>query len=194
MAGRGGRVPAFAEGPTMNLVTRKAGLNRFVWNVQHQNGLAAPPGAYTAKVTVAGNTQTVPLRVRIDPRLAADGTTEADLQAQFAHNVKMREMVAEVNTLLARVRAAETKYKNASGAAADTAKQVKEVSETLNTQPIRYGKPGLQAHITYLAGMTARADQKVGQDALERYTFLRKELEAAKAKLDKAIGPVRNMQ
>ena len=194
MAGRGGCAPAYAEGPTMNLVTKKAGLNRFVWNMQHQNGLAAPPGTYTAKVTIAGNTQTVPLRVRIDPRLAADGTTEADLQAQFAHNVKMREMVAEVNTLLARVRAAESKYKNASGAAADTAKQVKEVSETLNTQPIRYGKPGLQAHITYLAGMTARADQKVGQDALERYTFLRKELESAKAKLDRAIGPVRNMQ
>jgi photosystem II stability/assembly factor-like uncharacterized protein len=194
MAGRGGRAPAYAEGPTMNLVTKKAGLNRFVWNMQHQNGLAAPPGTYTAKVTIAGTTQTVPLRVRIDPRLAADGTTEADLQAQFAHNVKMREMVAEVNTLLARVRAAESKYKNASGAAADTAKQVKEVSETLNTQPIRYGKPGLQAHITYLAGMTARADQKVGQDALERYTFLRKELESAKAKLDRAIGPVRNMQ
>jgi photosystem II stability/assembly factor-like uncharacterized protein len=194
MAGRGGRMPAFAEGPTMNLVTKKAGLNRFVWNMQHQNGLMAPPGTYTAKITIAGNTQTVPLRVRIDPRLAADGTTEADLQAQFAHNVKMREMVADVTTLLARVRAAETKYKNASGAAADTAKQVKEVSETINTQPIRYGKPGLQAHITYLAGMTARADQKVGQDALERYTFLRKELEAAKAKLDRAIGPVRNMQ
>jgi hypothetical protein len=193
MAGRGGRVPAMAAGPTMNLVTKNAGMNRFVWNVQHQNGLGAPPGQYTARVTVGGETRTVPLRVRIDPRLAADGTTEADLQAQFAHNVKMREMVAEVNALLTRVRAAETKYKSATGAAADTAKQVKEVSETLNTQPIRYGKPGLQAHITYLAGMTARADQKVGQDALERYTFLRKELEAAKAKLDKAIGPQRSM-
>jgi len=194
MAGRGGRVPAMAEGPVMNLVTKKAGLNRFVWNMQHQNGLMAPPGQYTAKITANGQTQSVPLRVRIDPRLAADGTTEADLQAQFAHNVKMREMVADVNALLARVRAAEAKYKNAAGAAADTARQVKEVSETVNTQPIRYGKPGLQAHITYLAGMTARADQKVGQDALERYTFLRKELEAAKAKLDRAIGPVRNMQ
>ena len=37
--------------------------------------------------------------------------------------------------------------------------------------------------------MTARADQKVGQDALDRYVVLRKELEAVKAKLDKAIGP-----
>jgi hypothetical protein len=178
-----------AEGPTLNLVTKKTGLNRFVWNVQHQNGLGAPPGQYSVKISVGGESKTVPLRVRIDPRLAADGTTEADLQAQFAHNVKMREMVADVNTLLARVRTAEQKYKGATGAAADTAKQVKEVSEVVNTQPIRYGKPGLQAHITYLAGMTARADQKVGQDALERYTVLRKELEAVKAKLDRAIGP-----
>ncbi|MFN7457903.1 MAG: VPS10 domain-containing protein [Gemmatimonas sp.] len=193
MAGRGGRAPAMAAGPTMNLVTKNAGLNRFVWNVQHQNGLGAPPGQYTARLTVGNDTQSVPLRVRIDPRLAADGTTEADLQAQFAHNVKLREMVADVNALLARVRAAETRYKGATGAAADTAKQVKEVSETLNTQPIRYGKPGLQAHITYLAGMTARADQKVGQDAIDRYAFLRKELEAAKAKLDRAIGPQRRM-
>ncbi|WP_439642228.1 hypothetical protein [Gemmatimonas sp.] len=193
LAGRGGRAPLVAEGPTMNLVTKKAGLNRFVWNMQHQNGLAAPPGTYTAKVTIAGQTQTVPLRVRIDPRLAADGTTEADLQAQFAHNVKMREMVADVNALLTRVRAAEQKYKGATGAAADTAKQVKEVSEVVNTQPIRYGKPGLQAHITYLAGMTARADQKVGKDALDRYNVLRLELEAVKAKLDRAIGPQRRM-
>jgi hypothetical protein len=182
-----------ASGPTLNLVTKNVGMNRFVWNVQHQNGLGAPPGQYTARITVAGQTQSVPLRVRIDPRLAADGTTEADLQAQFTHNVKMRDMVADVNALLARVRTAEQKYKGATGAAADTARQVKEVSEVVNTQPIRYGKPGLQAHITYLAGMTARADQKVGQDALERYTVLRQELEAVKAKLDRAIGPQRRM-
>jgi hypothetical protein len=188
MAGRGGR-PATAPGPTMNLVTKRAGMNRFVWNVQHANGLGAPPGQYTVKLTVGSTVRTAPLRVRIDPRLAADGTTEADLQAQFAHNVKMREMVAEVNALLSRVRTAEQKYKGATGAAADTAAKVKEVSEVVNTQPIRYGKPGLQAHITYLAGMTARADQKVGQDALDRYVVLRKELEAVKAKLDKAIGP-----
>jgi hypothetical protein len=102
-------------------------------------------------------------------------------------------MVADVNALLTRVRAAEQKYKGATGAAADTAKQVKEVSDVVNTQPIRYGKPGLQAHITYLAGMTARADQKVGKDALDRYNVLRLELEAVKAKLDRAIGPQRRM-
>jgi hypothetical protein len=191
MAGRGARATLVA--PTINLVTKNAGMNRFVWGTQHANGLGSPPGTYTVKVTAGGITKSVPMRVRIDPRLASDGTTEADLQAQYAHNLKMREMVADVNALLTRVRTAEAKYKGATGAAADTATKVKEVSEIVNTQPIRYGKPGLQAHITYLAGMTARADQKVGLDALERYTFLRKELEAAKAKLDRAIGPATRM-
>ena len=191
MAGRGSA--ASPDAPTLNLVTKNAGMNRFVWGVQYADTLGAPPGLYTVKVTSGGTTKSVPLRVRIDPRLAADGTTEADLQGQYAHNLKMREMVTEVNALLVRVRSAEAKYKGATGTAADTAMKVREVSEIVNTQPIRYGKPGLQAHITYLAGMTARADQKVGQDAYERYTFLRTELESAKAKLDRAIGPATRM-
>jgi hypothetical protein len=125
----------------------------------------------------------------MDPRQALDGTTEADLQAQFTHNVKMREIIAEVNGMVTRARQAETRLKGATGAAADTLAKVKKVAETLNTQPIRYGKPGLQAHITYLAGMTTRADQRVGQDAYERYAFLRKELDKAKKELDAALGP-----
>ncbi|MCA0377414.1 MAG: hypothetical protein LCH84_17360 [Gemmatimonadetes bacterium] len=192
MEGRPGRgVAAAAGGPTLNQVTRNAGMNRFVWGLQHQNGLGAPPGQYTVKVSVAGQTQTVPLRVRMDPRLALDGTTESDLQAQFAHNTTMREMVAEVNGMVQRTRQAETRLRNATGAAADTLAKVKAVSEVLNTQPIRYGKPGLQAHITYLAGMTARSDQKVGRDAYERYAWLRKELDKAKKALDAALGPER---
>jgi hypothetical protein len=193
--GRPGRgVAATATGPTLNLVTANAGMNRFVWGVQHSNGLGAPPGQYTAKITVAGQTQSVPMRVRMDPRLASDGTTEADLQAQFKHNTTMREMVAEVNAMVQRTRQAETRLRNATGAAADTLAKVKAVSEVLNTQPIRYGKPGLQAHITYLSGMTARADQRVGRDAFERYAWLRKELDAAKKALDAALGPERRPQ
>ena len=65
---------------------------------------------------------------------------------------------------------------------------MKAVSEKLNTQPVRYGKPGLQAHITYLSGMTARGDQKVGRDALDRYQVLRKELDAAIVELNRALG------
>ena len=36
----------------------------------------------------------------IDPRVAADGVTLADLQEQFEHNMRMRELVSGVNQLV----------------------------------------------------------------------------------------------
>ncbi len=186
MEGRPGRGGGAA--PAMNVVTKNAGLNRFVWGVQDAAGLGAPPGAYQAKLTVGTTTQTVPLTVLIDPRLAAEGVTAADLRVQYDHNTKMRALVSDANAAVQRARAAETRLRTATGAAADTLAKVKAVSEKLNTQPVRYGKPGLQAHISYLSGMTARGDQKVGRDALDRYQVLRKELDAAIMELNKALG------
>lgn len=189
-----GRGPGAEVAPVLNLVPANVGFNRFTWGVQHQNGLGAPPGEYTVTVAVDGHTQTVPLRVEIDPRLAAEGYTPADLQEQFAHNVRMREMVAEVNALITRARQAETRLTGAGAAAADSLAKVRTVLHgQLLTQPVRYGKPGLQAHIQYLSGMTTRVDQKVGRDALERADVLRRELDEAKAALDRAIGPARRM-
>ena len=56
------------------------------------------------------------------------------------------------------------------------------------TEPVRYGKPGLQAHITYLASMTANVDQKIGRDAIERYAVLKKELDQARAEFERIHG------
>jgi photosystem II stability/assembly factor-like uncharacterized protein len=190
-----GRGPAAVAAPVLNLVSANAGFNRFTWGVQHQNGLGAPPGEYTVTVSVGGVTKSVPLRVEIDPRLAAEGFTAADLQEQFAHNVRMREMVAEVNALIARARQAETRLTAAGASAADSLAKVKAVLHgQLLTQPVRYGKPGLQAHIQYLSGMTTRVDQKVGRDALERADVLRKELDEATTALNRAIGPAMRME
>ncbi len=185
MEGRFGRGAGAA--PT-NVITKNVGLNRVVWGVTNAAGLGMPPGSYQAKLTVGSTSQTVPFTVLIDPRLAAEGFTVADLKEQFDHNTKMRTLVADANATVQRARAAETRLRGATGAAADTLSKVKAVSEKLNTQPVRYGKPGLQAHITYLSGMTARGDQKVGRDALERYQVLRKELDAAIMELNKALG------
>jgi hypothetical protein len=62
----------------------------------------------------------------------------------------------------------------------------------IQTEPVRYGKPGLQAHISYLNGLTRPSggpDMKVGRDAIDRYNVLRKELDAVKAEADRALGP-----
>lgn len=169
--------------------TKLAGLNRFVWDVRHRAGVPAPPGHYQARLKIGDTTLTESLNVLIDPRVAEDGVTVADLQEQFEHNLRVRELVTRVNSLVTRVREAQTKLRTASGSNGETLNHVNSVAAKLLTEPVRYGKPGLQAHITYLAGMTANADQKIGRDAIDRYEVLRKELDVVSAELDRVLGP-----
>ena len=170
-------------------VAKNAGMNRLIWDVRNQAGVAVPPGAYQARLKVVDKTLTQPFVVLIDPNVAADGVTVADLKEQYEHNLRTRELVASVNQTVARLRDAQARLKGASGADAEKAKQLDAVAAKLLSEPVRYGKPGLQAHITYLAGMTARTDQKVGRDALERYAVLKKELDAVNAELTRLLGP-----
>jgi len=179
-AGRGG-------GPVPR-VTKLAGLNRFVWDVRHQSGLPATPGAYQSRLTADGKALTQSFTVLIDPLLAEEGLTVADLQEQFDHNTRMRALVAGVNQVVTRVREAQTRLRGATGADADTAKRVDALAARLLTEPVRYGKPGLQAHISYLAGMTAGVDQKIGRDAIERYGVLKQELDVVAAEVERVLG------
>jgi hypothetical protein len=172
--GRGGGAPA-------PRVTKLQGRNRFVWNVQHSSGLGAPPGQYQARLTVGESKLTQPFTVLIDPRLAAEGITAADLKLQFDHNTRMRAFVAEVNEFASRVRDAQAKAKSSGDAG--SIQRADAIAGKLFTEPVRYGKPGLQAHVSYLAGMTTGVDQKVGKDALDRYAVLRKEFDALKTQL-----------
>jgi photosystem II stability/assembly factor-like uncharacterized protein len=201
--GRGGRGQADPDDPDAAMmagrtprtdavpgrVTKTAGVNRFLWDVRDEAGLAVPPGTYQVRVKAGERTATEPLTVLIDPRVAADGVTVADLKEQYEHNTRTRELVTAVNGLIAAVRAEQNALRTAGQAASDRGKRIEAIAAKLLTEPVRYGKPGLQAHITYLAGMTTRADQKVGRDALERYQVLKKELEAIDAEF-KSLGTV----
>ena len=118
-----------------------------------------------------------------------DGVTAADLREQYAHNLRMREMTAEVQRVQRRLQDAATRLgPNASGAQADTLQKVKAILSRVLDQPVRYGKPGLATHVRYLAGMTAQADQKIGRDAIERYGVLRKELDGIEAETNAVLG------
>jgi len=181
----------FRRGPPPSRVTKNVGLNRFGWDLRHESGMTAPPGRYQARLSVGGTVLTQPFTVLIDPRIAAEGVTVADLRGQFEHNLRMRALVGDANRAVARVRAAQNRLRGTSGAAADTLGRVEVIAAKLLTEPVRYGKPGLQAHITYLAGMTTGVDQKVGRDATERFATLRKELDVITADLDRVLGPGR---
>ena len=170
-------------------VTKVAGLNRFAWDVRHRAGVTLPPGRYQVRLKVGMVNLTQPFNVLIDPRVAADGVTVADLQEQFEHNLRMRELVTGVNQLATRVREAQAKLRNAPEADANALNRLNTLAAKLLTEPVRYGRPGLQAQITYLAGMVANVDQKIGRDAIERYQVLKKELDAMRAEVDRELGP-----
>ena len=67
--------------------------------------------------------------------------------------------------------------------------RIDEIAAKLETPSIRYSKPGLQSHISYLARMTTRVDQKIGRDAIERYHVLRAELDAITSEVNRVLGP-----
>jgi hypothetical protein len=180
-----GRTPVFGGPAAISRLTKNVGLNRFVWNVEHQNGFKVAPGSYVAKLTIAGTTYTQPLTVLIDPRLAEEGMTAADLQELFDHNVRMASLVADVTEFAGRVTQAEAEV--ASNPA--KSKQLAAIIDKMRADPeIRYSRPGLVEHIRYLNGMTGRSDQIVGRDALERYEVLKKELEDLMVQFKAVIG------
>jgi hypothetical protein len=158
-----------------------------VWDVRHQAGVTVPPGKYQARLRVNEVTFTQEFNVLIDPRVTDDGVTVADLQEQFEHNLRMRDLINSVNQIASRVRDAQAKQKTESGTNGDSASRLDAIASRLFTPAVRYSKPGLQAHITYLAGMTANIDQKIGRDAIERYETLRRELEEIRAELDSVL-------
>ena len=170
------------------LLTANAGMNRLIWDFNDAAGIIVPPGSYRVKMSVGSWSDTKPLTLLIDPRLVPDGVTAADLVEQYAHNVRMHEMVVEANRVANRIRQARTRLRN--GGAADSLSQVNALAATIfgRGEGIRYGQPGLQTNITYLARMTATADQKIGRDAEERYQTLRNELDALEGRVRQVLG------
>jgi len=170
------------SGPTR--LENTAGMHRFTWDLRYPGpwmsatrpegpgGPSAVPGKYSVRLTVGSWTSTQPLTVIEDPRVTKDGVTNADLREQFEHNIRVRDLVSEVNKLVARVRAAK----------------VPDLGAHLITPSIRYSKPELQTHITYLYSLTNATDQKIGRDAIDRYNVLRKELDERTAEVNRVLG------
>jgi hypothetical protein len=89
--------------PSDSLVSTRAGLNRFVWNLRYEdvkhikeilidygtlNGPMVQPGTYSVRLTADGKSYTQPFVVVNDPRTSV---TRADLQAQAAAWFRLRD-------------------------------------------------------------------------------------------------------
>ncbi len=191
--GGGGR---FRSGPTR--LDKTPGMHRFTWDLRYPgawqsaarpeapNGPAAVPGSYSVRLTVGAWSDTQPFAVTEDPRVTASGVTAGDLREQFDHNMKVRDLVSDVNQTVSRVRAGLNALAGKPESAATLA-SLKDLAASLITPTIRYSKPELQTHITYLYSETNSTDQKIGRDAIERYNALRKELDQRIAELNRIL-------
>ncbi len=110
--------PAGGAGPAR--VTTAKGINRFVWDIRYegatvfpglimwaaqpQRGPAAPTGRYTIRITANDEIKTRDFTISLDPRLTADGITEADLREQFALSLRVRDKVSEANQAVIDIR------------------------------------------------------------------------------------------
>jgi len=106
--------------PSDSAVPARAGANRFVWNLRAPDakkakdivvdegmieGPIVPPGRYSVKVTVGGQTYTQPFTVVNDPRVT---TSPADLAAQYALALQIHERIDTLVTAVERVEQAES--------------------------------------------------------------------------------------
>jgi hypothetical protein len=163
-------------------LTRHEWHNRFSWDLRYEGlaGAAGPlvvPGSYQVRLSVGEWSQARPLEVRIDPRVAAEGVTLADLREQLDLALKVRDAMSEAGTLAARLIAA----RQSARPDAPAAKPLQALIDRIVTSDIVYPPPMLIDQLANVARMIGQADQKVGRDGFARFDDLAKELAAIKA-------------
>jgi hypothetical protein len=92
-------------------LSAEAGTHRFVWDLRYAfagarrrsrrggGGPIAVPGRYTVRLTAAGKTISVPLEIKMDPRV---NTSAADLERQFQLASKLAAGVGEFSAAITR--------------------------------------------------------------------------------------------
>jgi photosystem II stability/assembly factor-like uncharacterized protein len=192
VGGRGGR----RGGGLPSTLPIKVGMNRFVWDLRHAGGPATAgdgegggfagggplvaPGSFKARLTAGGVTRTEPITVKIDPRIAKDGTTVADLAAQTAFALKVRDALAEA-------RAVQTRVRQAIEAKRGDAAKLQSVWERLTTKTGPYEDQMFVDQLSNVNREISEADQKLGASAFERFNQLMKEWTPLKADAEAAL-------
>ena len=173
---QGMRAPQVGRGGVAPL-TISAGGNRYVWNLQNDAGILVVPGRYRVRLTSGPWTETQPLELRMDPRLAKDNITLADLQQQFDFNVKLRATMNEAREFTNAVTAA---LKDATG---ERQKVLADVRKALVTETgYAYPQPMFNDQLSAVSRVANAADARVNNEAIRRYNDLVAELAALKKK------------
>jgi photosystem II stability/assembly factor-like uncharacterized protein len=211
----------FFSGPPVRVTTAK-GINRFSWDMRYegsvvfpgmimwaaapQRGPAAPPGRYSVRITANGETKTRDFNIQVDPRLVADGITEADLLEQFRLSLRVRDKVSEANQAVIDIRSLreqiEQRLQKVSGRRKDEIQKLadavlvplKAVEEEAYQVRNRSGQDPLNYpiklnnKIAALAGVIESADNKPTTQSVEVFTELSGQLDAQITKMKETLS------
>lgn len=168
----------------------KVGLNRFVWDLTvpgpggaARGGPMVVPGQYTARLTVDGATHERSFNVLMDPRVAADGVTVADLQEQFDLALEIQAAIEDADQTIERLRGVQERVSEGT----DVERQLKEIERALLTDDSisSYPQPMLRDQFNYLYRNSISADQEPAVDMYDRLEELVSELEEHKSRLER---------
>src|SRR5581483_9171039 len=125
----------FSGPPAAKPPARKAGTNRFVWDLRYpgatvfegmilwgaraETGPLARPGNYQVRLTANGQTQAQMFAIKRDPRLT--GVTDEDLAKQFELAMQVRDRTSEANQMVIRIREIKKQVKERADKAQDQA-------------------------------------------------------------------------
>ena len=167
-----------------NNISKKVGVNRFKWDMRHRgswnkdsrysyrNGPLVKPGKYKVTITIDGTSFCENLEIISDPRIDL-GTEVYEEQEKIL--IEIRDFMTEVRLFENEVsKILINKPKN---------KKYLSISKKLNTDKGTYMQPMLIDQIRYLQSMLSRADQKPGEDAINRLKELKSEFYILKNKL-----------
>jgi hypothetical protein len=211
--------PFFGGGPPR--VPTSRGLNRFTWDMRYegavvfpgmimwaaqpQRGPAAPTGNYSVRITANGETRSRDFTIALDPRLMAEGITEADLLEQFKLSLRVRDKVTEANQAVIDIRSlrqqitdrlqkVSARRKNEIQKLADAVlvpltaveEEAYQVRNRSNQDPLNYPIK-LNNKIAALAGVIESADNKPTNQSVEVFNELSAQLDEQLQKLNDTL-------
>jgi hypothetical protein len=184
-------------------------MQRVTWDMRHAGawtaaapqggggGPMAAPGTYTVRLTAGGQTQTRSFQLKADPRVTQDGVTDADLAAQAAFLLRVRDAISDARRLQQGIEQAMKKAGVPSVAPAlpgstpgqlTFAHPLQALWARVADQSGTYPQPMLISQLSNVNRMVGQADQKIGKDAHDRLDDLVKELQALQAEFKQLTG------
>jgi hypothetical protein len=165
-------------------------------------GPIVPPGTYSVRVTAGDKSETQAVKVLKDPR---SGATQADLDAQYAFLLQVRDKTSEANNAVRTIRnvkaqlAERRKLAGARGAALEKVagpfeaqlssveEEVYQVKNRSGQDPLNY-PIRLNNQIAALGGVAGGAEARPTAQTIEVYRILSTQLDLQLKRLSDLLG------